>query len=507
MTFQSLLFATLSRTWVALAALGLVPISIAQADDGRAQLAAAGLEVFWEANIGGAPLANGPQSFALWRHSTDKREFVTVRNGARVLDRILGNEIDMVALEKAVADGVRPDKSPLLGLEGATKRAEKLVATYKILGRKLDIEPFSQPLTYAVTLTKNGIAQAIDAETGSVLWTVEVGNSTLPTFGPGVSDEHVVVTNGNQLYVYQLATGNFVTTRKLMFTPTGCPTAMSGKAIVPSVDGRLIFYDIADAKIAPIVIRKGKENRLGIAFSADRQYFSWPNDNQLIICHIEKAPKLWTSINEAEPIPCLPTTTQVGFIGSTSYGTVFHCNTARMDSVLWQSRLAVQVTKPIVVNKELAFVVSDEGLLFALNLSDGASAWNGQVRNIRSILAVGKNHVYAKDSSNALVAIDIATGIESSRTDIVLPDVLPNAISDRLFVVTKQGQLTCFREQNASAPTFSTDFSAVPKPKENVVPTVDATKPFDADANMFEGAGEATEESTSTDDPFGIPIP
>ena len=163
--------------------------------------------------------------------------------------------------------------------------------------------------------------------------------------------------------------------------------------------------------------------------------------------------------------------------------------------------MAVQVSQSPLVNKELGFIVSDDGFLFALNLADGVDAWDGfQPGNIRNLVAVGKKQIYAKDSRNALVAFDLATGAESGRTNFILPDVIPNAINDRLLFITKQGQVTCLRENDATSPTFATVFSGeAAAPVKLTKPEATPTKPVEEDTNVFEGAGAAAVE---VDDPF-----
>ena len=384
-------------------------------------------------------------------------------------------------------------------------KAEKLVATYKILGRKVDVQPYSQRLVYAVSLTTNGIIQAIDAETGAVIWKTEVGNSSLQMFGPGVSDEFVAVTNGNMFYVYELHTGNIVTSRKLMFTPTAPPSVLLNKVIVPSVDGRLMAYDINSAIVSPGIIRTGIENRLGLTISANHQFLSWPTGNRLVQARMEKLPVLWNYSSLNEPIIASPIATQNGFLASTIYGTVFHCSTTLDDSVLWKTRLAVQVSQSPIANKDLAFLVSDDGSLFALRLADGTNAWGHQPKNVRNVIAVGKEHVYVKDSRNSLVSIELATGLASGRSNLILPDVIPNTINDRLFFVTKQGQVTALREVDATTPTFSTEFSGVvaAAPSIQTKPEVDPTQTIDEGANVFGGAADATTNDTPAADPFG----
>jgi outer membrane protein assembly factor BamB len=465
-----------------------------------------GLMVAWETNIGGAPLANGPRSFAIWPHSTAKREFVTVRLGNRILERISGDEIDQAAIDRAILKGEALTQAPRLGLAGATARAEKLAATYKQLGKTLQLEPFSQRLTYIVTLTSNGILSAIDAETGSVLWKAEAGDSRLESYGPGVSDESVVATNGNSVYVFDLTTGNLLASRKLAFTPTGTPTAVLGKAVVPSIEGRLIAYDIANAKIPPIVLRSGSENRLGVARSADRDFLAWSMGSKLFMAKIGESPRLWTSIALGEPVANVPVTSQNGFVFCGREGTVVHCTTERDDSILWRTRLAVQVSKAPVVGQNLALIMSDDGLLFALDLKTGISVWEQAASNIKEVVSIGKQHAYVTNSSNALVALDLTTGLETSRAPVVTPTVLPNSISDRLYFITPKGQLTCLRETSAVSPTFVADFQNVQADTDKKTPSTEnaADDKATTETSLLEGDAVMQDATTEAANPFGI---
>ena len=214
-------------------------------------------------------------------------------------------------------------------------------------------------------------------------------------------------------------------------------------------------------------------------------------------------PKLWASIGSNETILSSPVATQRGFLAITANGTLMHCSTAREGSLLWKSRLAVQITQSPLFNNDIAFVVSDDGFLFALRMSDGSDAWGHQPANVKNLVSIGKKHIYVKDSRNTLVAIDIASGIESGRTNSTVPNIIPNAISDRLFFATALGQVSCFREMDTISPIFTTELSdttakappAVEKPSESKPQTPET------DANPF---GDGSDASVSN--PFsGIP--
>jgi len=143
--------------------------SWASAQINERSVAPIGLEVMWENSIGGAGLAQGIESLAVWPHSKDRREYVDIFVGNRLIERIDARRVDREALDKRILSGKNSDEVPVLGLEGAKAQAEKLVKTYAVLGKKATVKVVSQPLTYVIGLASNGLVTAIDGETGELL--------------------------------------------------------------------------------------------------------------------------------------------------------------------------------------------------------------------------------------------------------------------------------------------------------------------------------------------------
>ncbi|MBM3966417.1 MAG: hypothetical protein FJ308_15335, partial [Planctomycetes bacterium] len=178
---------------------GLSPC-ISQGQINDSSIAPAGLEIQWENSLGGDGLARGDQNLVIWPHKSERREYVDVYVGNRLIERIDGRQIDKVAVDKLILEGKPIKPTPVLGMGGARAKADKLVSTYKILGRNATIKTFSEPVIYIVAVASNGIVSAIDGESGEVLWQSSVPNPELPILGPGVSDDYVAVVNGNRFY-------------------------------------------------------------------------------------------------------------------------------------------------------------------------------------------------------------------------------------------------------------------------------------------------------------------
>jgi len=465
-----------------------------------------GLEVMWENSIGGAGLAQGIESLVVWPHSQDRREYVDVFIGNRLIERIDARRVDREALDKRILEGKSSGTVPVLGIEGAKAQAEKLVNTYAIIGKKATVKVVSQPLTYVVGLASNGLITTIDGETGELLWQSSVPRADLALYGPGVSDDFVTVVNGNAFYAMDLQTGNMINTGRLAFTPAGSAASLEKRIIVPSTSGRLVGYNVENPIIAPVILRAGEENRRGLAISADRDFMAWTSKNAMYLVHNENVPKLWSKVNVEEPLDSKPIATSQGFLFNSSYGTVIHATTSRTGSYLWRVNLAIPTSKTPVCDNQHAFILSDDGRVVALDLKTGAQAWDSYVGHVDQIAGIGKEHLYVQNDRGSLSRLRISDGQVDATSSALVDMVIPNSVTDRIFVATKDGHISCLREVGALQPTV---FNPTKKSKETgktAAPGSAAKTPANPAANTDDIFGApATAPAAGNDDPFGAP--
>jgi outer membrane protein assembly factor BamB len=463
-------------------------------------LAPLGLEVMWENSIGGAGLAQGADSLAVWPHSTDRREYVDVFLGNRLIERIDARRVDRETLDQRILEGKSSFPVPVLGLEGAKAQADKLVKTYAVLGKKATYKTVSQPLTYVIGLAKNGVVTAIDGETGEMLWQSSVPRADLPIYGPGVSDDYVTVVNGNAFYAMDLQTGNMVNTGRLAFTPAGSAASLDQRIIVPSTEGRLVGYNVENPIIAPVILRAGTENRRGLAISADRDFMAWTSRNAMYLVRNENVPKLWSKVNVDEPLDSKPIATNQGFLFTSMYGTVIHATTARTGSYLWRVNLAIPTSHTPVCDNKHAFILSDDGRVVALDLQTGTQMWGTYVGHVEQIAGVGKEHLYVQSDRGSLSKLRISDGQVEANSSAMVELVVPNSVTDRIFIATKDGHISCMREAGALQPTV---FNPPKKATESAKST--SGSPAKTTPNPAENSDDifGAPASSNNDDPFG----
>ncbi len=478
----------------------------AQAQINERSVAPLGLELMWENSIGGAGLVQGAESLAVWPHSSDRREYVDVFIGNRLIERIDARRVDRDALDKRILEGKSAGSVPILGLEGAKAQAQKLVKTYAILGKKASVKVVSQPVTYVVGVASNGVVTTIDGETGELLWQSSVPRADLAIFGPGVSDDFVTVINGNAFYAMDLKTGNMINTGRLAFTPAGSAAALEKRIIVPSTEGRLVGYNVEKPIIAPVILRAGTENRRGLAISADRDFMAWTSKNAMYLVHNENVPKLWSKVNIDEPLDSKPIATPQGFLFTSMYGTVIHATTSRTGSYLWRVNLAIPTSRTPVCDGKRAFIVSDDGRVVALALNTGEQLWNSYVGHVDQIVGVGKDHLYVQNDRGSLSRLRLSDGQVDGTSSALVDLVIPNSVTDRLFIATKDGHISCLREVGALEPTL---FNPPKKAQESAKPSGSSapSKPSGSPVNTDDifGAPSSAPAASGNDDPFGAP--
>lgn len=172
------LFSLIASTFVFLG-LGLTP---AQGQIIESELDRLGLRLHWEAQTQQGPNTDIVPTLALWAHTQDRRQSVTVLFNGRS-ERFDSNGVDVEKYEKSLM-AVSTDKSkktkiasaetttsntiPRLGMDGARKQADATEARLEMLARRTHR---AEDGTMVVLVGKAGTVEALDAKSRKSLWT------------------------------------------------------------------------------------------------------------------------------------------------------------------------------------------------------------------------------------------------------------------------------------------------------------------------------------------------
>jgi len=131
-----------------------------------------------------------------------------------------------------------------------------------------------------------------------------------------------------------------------------------------------------------------------------------------------------------------------------------------------------------------------------LNVENGLQTWNGSKPNIGDLLGVLDNRLYATTMSGGLVVLDVKTGQKLATFSNIRPEhFIANELTDRLYLVSNDGDVQCIRSEGASLPTLVSHTEPKKSIKAATIETDPTQAPAQVGGNDPFGAGKK--------DPFG----
>ncbi len=491
---------------------GLVSMSL-KADCLHAQVSVSaasrlGLEIAWNSQIQMPVSARPIVSAHLWPSSEGARQYAETVAKGRVI--------------RVFADTVGPDGSPM-GIATAKDEAKKRCA--RILGTfsGIQVQEGSIPRIYLVVITSDGVVQTFDAETGLSLWRAASGTGRAPVAPGSVGKLGVSVTNGNNLCLFEWTSGKMVKNIKLR-NATSTGVAMAGDlSLVPSYAGVVAAYGVGEKRLhawqytahgtplhppvtahipveasptAPAATTTTTAAGEAAAPAAPREMALVAvvtNQNFLyVFANEDSRPAPWFRFVSQSPLTEWVSSSQAGFYVGDNNGNVFKIAGTRRGGVSWRYSMGSPIVcDPFVVSDKVLFVNQSRRLV-ALEESSGNEAWTTEAAGIEAVLASSKTRLYAKGFGGSLIAVDASNGkIQTRSSTNLLDHFVANQLNDRLYLINRNGQLQCLRENGALQPTMHV-----------IVPQVEAEKmaPGEAPSQLESSAAAQPTEST---DPFG----
>ena len=136
---------------------------------------------------------------------------------------------------------------------------------------------------------------------------------------------------------------------------------------------------------------------------------------------------------------------------------------------MWEFSTGQTIRHSMIPLGEYVYVITEERKLFKLFAKTGrpAPGWSVPVDNIKSYVGASQNKIYLVNNQDQIVALSQNTGdllgtLKSDATALILP----NLLSDRLYVGNRFGQIQCPRELSSPTPVFLGDEMMADKPVE-----------------------------------------
>jgi outer membrane protein assembly factor BamB len=352
-----------------------------------------------------------------------------------------------------------------------------------------------------IVLTTAGVVQELNAQTGETLWIASVGNSLYPNLGPAVGEQHVALVNGSTLYVLDRTDGRPVKVRRIGGAPGAAPALTTGHVLVPLLNGRVVGFPLDRDVVTPWYYQSF--GRAGVPPTATASSVVWATDSGHVYISGAKNLNVRSRLETGSEIvaPAAQATVKIGdqnvnlvFVAAVS-GEVFAAEEAT-GRKRWKNATGYTITRAPAAVGDSVYVTSDEPALHSIDAATGLSKW--EAPNVAQFAAASRNRVYGVDELGGLVVLDAKTGAPVGRIPTNgSTSALVNDQTDRLYLVSNDGQVQCLREIGAKEPLYhrpaATESEAPAEPG-----AMETAAPGTAEDAETEGA-----LPDDTEDPFG----
>ena len=412
-----------------------------------------------------------------------------------------------------------PNGKPMgidFGLEIANIKAEVIAARLKSdLGKDVEVtvNQYTLPKSTLYTQTDSGAVRAIDAETGKVRWSVNVGVSSTESLGVAGSGDHVAVLKGSLVYCLSSETGTLLWSHRCESSPTAPPQVDDGEIFVPLLSGRVERFNINDEGF----------NTVSFVSSGTGSTTARPAVSELSMCWSNYSGTVSVAARSANKgLPGFQLTADGSVFGVpqykdgvyyvTSIDSYVYALSEDRGSLLWENSTGFEITQaPFVVGNHV-YVINDLNQLSRFDAKTGliTANWQKPRPNIGTFVGASEKRIYTVDKIGKMKALDQESGaIVGSATVGDVSLVLPNTKNDRIYLLNNSGTIRCYREISSVKPFFHSDEFKPLKPmmKDGEDPAKsEAESPDSDDVDPFGGDGDNSDPfggDGDNSDPFG----
>lgn len=315
---------------------------------------------------------------------------------------------------------------------------------------------------------------AIQAESGQLLWSTNLGNLTARPRGASVNSFAVFATNLNSLFALDRRTGRTIWVKDLGILPAS-PTACDEERVMVGLgDGKIYAYELK--------VKKDGKSRIS---DKPLEAWNWKTDGEVesrplpasrVVAFGSSDGKVYVAFaDERTMLYRIATGGPIG-AGLGAFGTRLLLipsqdrNLYGVDlftaKVLWSFPSGAPIEQePLVADNEI-YVVNSAGLLSSIDPNSGSARWTTSTQGGR-LVAVGGKRIYLKSQDGDLFINDRATGQTIADPRATLERVglnlrpydrgLTNRLNDRLYLATTSGMVLCLREIGLTTPRLLRD--------------------------------------------------
>lgn len=316
--------------------------------------------------------------------------------------------------------------------------------------------------------SQNGFISAFDGETGDRRWAQLVGRLDSPQLPLTSNQDTVLVTSGIRLYAIDKWEGIRLWGINLAEQAGARPVSDDEQVYIASQGGSVYAYDLAriyelyhDNKLPkwsiqaqiwrhktsrPIKLPPVRyDNQLTFASTTGIMYSVRPADDQLVF-------QMSTDQKISAPL-----VEKSGLLYVCTEDHHVYCLDSRRGTVIWDFIARGPVTtRPQIIHNR-CYVSTVAGSVYCINAETGVEEWESE--ESFGFIAKTENYIATKDQLGNLLLLSLDETGTAVTVSARLPMKsfrykVPNDLTDRIYLVSEQGQIICLRERGNSFPKF-----------------------------------------------------
>jgi outer membrane protein assembly factor BamB len=407
------------------------------------------------------------------------------------------SEPETITLARIPTDRIGINGAPI-GRAEAERLASNEIRRLKRRGVDAEMKIITSPRVNLYTIGSDGLLECRNAETGEPIWIQRVGKPSLPFSDLGVSEKYITVVNGGNLIQVEAENGQIIREVRTQGAPAFGALNSGDFAVVPLIGGGVEGYSLYDPERVPFRERVTGTTLAMPTKAPNSSKTAWGTSKGFVyVMELQGKPTVQFRL-DTDGIVSGRIASASGnrfFFGSET-GQVYGLRATRIGEVLWSQPFAEPFYNQPLVYEDQVLIRSSYGNLFSLNVENGLQTWNGSKPNIGELLGVLDNRIYATTMSGGLVVLDVKTGQKLATFNNIRPEYfIVNDLTDRLYLVSNDGDVQCIRSEGANLPTLVSHT----EPKKSTRAATIETDPTQAPA---QGGGNDPFGAAKTD-PFG----
>lgn len=311
----------------------------------------------------------------------------------------------------------------------------------------------NQQVIYAVS--NQGIIKAMKESDGSVIWQAKLPQPIVS--GPTVAGKYLAVTTSDaKLHLYQKQDGHSLWQVQLSNDMLAKPLITHGQVIAKTVDGMLVSYDAKNGQRqwsidhgAPDIILKASASPVLV----NNQYIlSAFSDGKVEAINIANGRSLWqgriafpkggSDIEQLVDVDADPVIENNMAYVATFQGVV---GALSLQTGQFKWRRPASVFKDIVIDSQSVYYVDSDDIVWSLHKQNGRVNWKQKQlehRGLSSPVILG-NQLFLTDKSGILHGLSARTGMLTARVNAQAKSAIGPVVADAgILVETASGQLS-----------------------------------------------------------------